>query len=48
VYKLKKNWKNGIYIDLEIKSLSKEDTTVPSFLTPHTTSKTKGTFPLIL
>jgi hypothetical protein len=46
-YNLKRGWGNEIYIDLEIKSCSKENIAVPSFLTLHTTSKTKETFLLI-
>jgi hypothetical protein len=45
---VEKGWGNGIYIDLEIMCLSKEDTAVPPILTLHTTSKTRETFPLIL
>jgi len=47
-YKLQGGWGNGIYIDLEIKSCSKENIAVPSFLTLHTNRKTKQTFPLVL
>jgi hypothetical protein len=46
-YKLQRGWGNGIYIDLEIKSCSKENIAVPSFLTLHTTLTTEETFPLI-
>ena len=53
-YNLERGLWNGIYIDLEIRSCSKESLTVPSFLTlhkthkTHTTQTTKGSFPLII
>jgi hypothetical protein len=39
---------NGIYIDLEINSCSKQYIRLLSSLTLHISSKTKETFPLIL
>jgi hypothetical protein len=47
-YNLKSGRGIGIYIDFEIKSYSKENIAVSSFLTLHTTRKTKEAFPLIL
>jgi hypothetical protein len=45
-YKLKRGWGNGIYIDLENKSCSKERIELASFLTLHKTHTTKKSNPL--
>ena len=50
-YNLERGLWNGIYVDLEIRSCSKEGITLPSFVTLHksqTTQTTKQEFPLIL
>jgi len=47
-YNLKRRCGIGIYIGTEIKSCSKENIATPSFLTLHTTRKTKETFSRIL
>jgi len=47
-YNQQKEWGNGIYIDLDIKSCSKENIAVPSFLNLHTTRKTKEAISVIL
>ena len=47
-YKLKTGWGNRNYIDLQIKSFSKEDIVVPSFLILHTTHTSKIAISLTL